>query len=132
MLGWLPTQSVDPFPFPCLTHKMKLFYVHLFKTLNDTECLDSYWRHSTFMSDLSVWHFLFLHKCEDWREWWKYHFYQNDLKMISFILTELINYYTVHWGMNFQLILELNVKWNVISEIYVDQFKIFRSSDTNE
>lgn len=52
--------------------------------------------------------------------------------MISFILTELINYYTVHWGMNFQLILELNVKWNVISEIYVDQFKIFRSSDTNE
>lgn len=42
VLGWLPTQSVDPFPFPCLTHKMKLFYVHVYKTLNDTECLDSY------------------------------------------------------------------------------------------
>ena len=65
MLGWLPTQSVDQVPFPCLTHKMKLFYVHLYKTLSDTECLDSYWRHSIFMSDLSAWHFRFLHKCDD-------------------------------------------------------------------
>lgn len=52
---------------------------------------DSFQRYFTFMTDLSAWDFLFFsHKRDDWREW-KDHFYQNNLKMINFILTEVIN-----------------------------------------
>lgn len=43
------------------------------------------------MHDIFFCFLFFLHKRDDWREWKKDHSYQNDLKMISFILTEVIN-----------------------------------------